>query len=193
MNPTTDAKKDENWRTMLARSEAAVRPRRSLSPAIVLETIVELQAAGRVACRATIAEMLNVPVVKIDEHTKRLFEDGLVRRLMPGVYEPIKPIPQARAVSMTKLVDGMTKLEIGDACLDLTPHECRAIASMLLGAAFDSHLLNGSRDLADQIAELRKKHFRMRDELRERAVTGALPAQAVGTGPAARAEPVEEG
>lgn len=193
MNPTTDVKKDENWRTMLARSEARARQRRALSVATVLETIVEIHTSGRAASRATIAEMLNVSVVKVDEHTKKLFEAGLLRRLTPGVYEPVTLLPQARAVSMTKLVDGMTKLEIGDACLDLTPHECRAIATMLLGAAFDFHLLNSNRDLADQIADLREKHFRMKDELRERPAVGALPAQEVGTGPAARAEPVEEG
>ena len=176
MTDVRDAEPETGWRAMIAQSEAVLRPRRVISGAVVHETILEIHSTGGMATRQTIAEVLEVPVGRLDDHIKRLFEAGLIRRVMPGVFEPVTLLPQARAVSMTKLVDGMTKLEVGDVCLDLTPQECRAIATMLLGAAFEFHLLTSSRDLADQIADLREKHFRIKEELCERATVNSPQA-----------------
>lgn len=131
----------------------------------VLEGIIELHAAGRVASRATLAGLLGVNIGRLDEHIKFLYEEGLIRRIVAGVYEPALPVRESRAVTLTKLPTGLVKLEIGDACLELTAQESRATASLLLGSAFDFSLVTSNRDLADQIADLRSQHHHAKDEL----------------------------
>ncbi|MNK90298.1 hypothetical protein D3C87_1103440 [compost metagenome] len=129
----------------------------------MLQTIGEIHESGRVASRQTIAAVLNVPLSKVDEHIKRLLEAGAVRRLMPGVFEPVEVMPDARAVSVTRLRGGWVKYEVGDEMMTITPEEERMLAMSVKGAADQFHALAAGRDLADQIADMRRRTSEMAD------------------------------
>lgn len=159
-----------------------------LSRHVVLDTIIELHSSGRLATRQVIADILNQPPSRVDEHVKALYQDGAIRRVLPGVYEPVLAVAASRAVSITRLLDGTVKLEVGDACIDLTPNESRAVASMLMGTAFDFSLINSTRDLADQIAELRAADYRRKASMQKLAqrVDACAPAPKIGRRPKPR-------
>lgn len=165
-----------SWRAMLKKSqEDEARRNRRLSSALVLETIKGIHTSGRIATRPVVADVLGVAVGRLDEHVKYLLELGLLRRLNPGVYEPADVLSHSKPVSLTHLPDGRMKLDVGEVCVEMTPPECRAIASMLLGAAFDFNLLTTTRDLANQIADLRAAQGRIKDEMRQQGAPLATP------------------
>jgi len=168
-----------SWRAMLKKSmEDEAHRNRRLSSALVLETIRGIHISGRIATRPVVADVLGVAVGRLDEHVKYLLELGLLRRLNPGVYEPADVLPHSKPVSLTHLPDGRMKLDVGEVCIEMTPPECRAIASMLLGAAFDFNLMTTTRDLANQIADLRAAQGRIKDEMREQQVASPAPSRA---------------
>jgi len=134
----------------------------------MLQVIGELHAAGRVVTRTVVTEITGQSYAVVDDHLKRLFEDGGVRRVAPGVYEPIDAMPTPRAISVTRMPGGWVKIEAGDDILTLTPEEERMLAASIVGAAGQFHALAAGRDLADQIADLRQQYFRVRDEIRAR-------------------------
>jgi DNA-binding Lrp family transcriptional regulator len=123
----------------------------------VLHLIMEMHDAGRAASRQTIADLLEVSVARVDEHIKRLLEGGSIRRIMPGVFEPVDMTPPARAVSVTRMHGGLVKIEVGDDILTLTLEEERLLAMSVKGAAEQFHAMVSGRDLADQVAELRRQ------------------------------------
>lgn len=129
----------------------------SLNSARVLQLIAEIHSGGRAASRQTVADLLEVPVVKVDEHIKKLLEAGSIRRIMPGVFEPVESMPEARPVSVTRMQGGWVKVEVGDDMLTLTPEEERMLAMSVKGAAEQFHAMVTGRDLADQIADLRRR------------------------------------
>ncbi|RST54116.1 hypothetical protein [Variovorax sp. DXTD-1] len=151
---------------ILTRPDAPVK-RVSLTTDRVLQLIAEIHAAGRAASRQTVADLLEVPVGKVDEHTKKLIESGAIRRVMPGVFEPVESMPPARAVSVTRIQGGWVKIEVGDDMLTITLEEERMLAMSVKGAAEQFHAMVTGRDLADQIADLRRRDH----EQAERAAT----------------------
>ncbi len=141
---------------VLTRPEPAEK-RASVSADRVLQVIAEINAAGRVASRQTVAELLEVTVGRVDEHCKRLIEAGSIRRVLPGVYEPVEVMPPPRAVSVTRLAGSWVKIEVGDDLLTITPEEERQLAMSIKGAAEQFQVLAAGRDLADQVADLRRR------------------------------------
>lgn len=137
--------------------EAPAEKRVSLTAARVLHVISEIHESGRAASRQTIAVLLETSVGKVDEHIKKLLEAGAIRRIMPGVFEPVAQMPVARAVSVTRMQGGWVKIEVGDDILTMTVEEERMLAMSVKGAAEQYHAVVTGRDLADQIADLRHR------------------------------------
>lgn len=147
---------------ILTRTEAPEK-KLVLTSARVLQLIVEIHTAGRAASRQTIADVLEVPVVRVDEHIKKLLEAGQIRRIMPGVFEPVDVMPEARPVHVSRLSGGWVKIEVGEGMLTITPEEERMLAMSVKGAAEQFHAMVTGRDLADQIADLRRRANEMAD------------------------------
>lgn len=122
----------------------------------VYQTILDLHNAGRIATRSVVKDMTGQSYSVVDDHVKRMLEDGRLRRCAPGVFEPIEEMPPAQAISLTVLPTGMAKLEVGDICLDLNPSDCRRIGSLFRGSAEELAGLQNARDLADGLAEVRR-------------------------------------
>lgn len=113
-------------------TQAEPAPRVS-NRAVVLQAILDLCASNRHASRGAIVEVTGLKLGIVDEHVKTLKEDGQIRAVIPGVFEPVETSPD-RAVSGTVVPSGRFKLEIGDTCLDLTLREARAVAMVTAGA-----------------------------------------------------------
>lgn len=94
---------------------------------VVLQAIVDLCAANRQASRQAICDFTGLKMTIVDDHVKNLKDDGEIRMVVPGIFEPVDQIPD-RAVSGTMVPNGRYKLEVGDTCLDLTLREARAVA-----------------------------------------------------------------
>lgn len=85
------------------------------------------------ATRKAVAEQLSVSFRIIDEHTDRLLAAGRLRRVLPGIFEPVE-MAENRAVSFTTVPGRGAKLEIGDQLLDiLNMREASLIIGQLRG------------------------------------------------------------
>lgn len=134
MNVTTTAAQPLQ---MPGPAQAATKPpvRRGVG-AMIYQTILDLAASNKVATRQVLMESLGMSYAIIDDHVKRMIEDGKLRRVMPGVFEPVLEAPEDRAISVTHLPGGGAKLEIGDLCADLTLRELRMLAMASGGVLF---------------------------------------------------------
>lgn len=127
---------------------------------IIWGALVDLRAQGQIATRQVLAQVTSLKLVILDDHINRMLENGQLRRPMPGVLEIVDQLPPPRAVSMTHLPDGPSKLEIGDICVDIWPQERRALANLLLGDAVQYSNIQTGQDinfLTNQVwAEVKK-------------------------------------
>ncbi len=133
----------------------------------VEQVITDIHNAGRIPTREVIADALNVPVGKIDEHVKNLVNEGHIRRVSAGVYEPIFKPRQSRPVSVKRLLTGMVEVSVGNDRMSLTPDEERLLAASITGAQAQFHDLTRGRDLADRFRELQRQHEQLQDEMRQ--------------------------
>lgn len=124
---------------------------------IVMQTILDLHNAGRLASRQVVADLTQLSYAVVDDHIKRGIDDGKLRRVAPGIVEPVEQLPAARAISLTRLPNGMGKLEIGEHVVDLVPSEERQLGSMLAGRAAEMTGIQNARDLADMVAHLQRQ------------------------------------
>lgn len=99
---------------------------------IVFQMIVDLCEHNQGASRARIVELTHMKMTTVDEQVKRLKEDGRIRALFNGLFEPIDTT-EDRAVSTTSMARGRMKVEIGDEVLTLTPREALALAKQMAG------------------------------------------------------------
>lgn len=120
--------------TAPARPPAPPKPlvRRGTGAAIY-QAIVDLGESNKVATRQVLMETLGLTYAIVDDHVKRMIEDGRVRRVVAGVFEAVPPAAEDRAVSMTFVPGGGGKLEVGDACIDLTLRELRMVGLATAG------------------------------------------------------------
>lgn len=86
----------------------------------VYQCYVDLCAANPpiTATRQAVADHLGIPFRIIDEHTDRLLTAKRLRRVLPGVFEPVER-PENRAITFTIVPGAGAKLEIGDQVLDI--------------------------------------------------------------------------
>lgn len=94
---------------------------------IIYQTIVDLTSSNRSASRQVISSIAGIKMSIVDDHIKRMVDDGRLRRVVNGIVELAESVLPDRAVSMTYLPTGGCKLEIGDVCLDLTLREARMV------------------------------------------------------------------
>lgn len=99
---------------------------------IVLQTIIDLCEHNQGASRSRIVELTGLKMTTVDEQVDWLKTNGLVRALMPGLFEPIDQTDD-RLVSTTSLPRGRLKVEVGDEVLTLTPREALALAKQMAG------------------------------------------------------------
>lgn len=106
-------------------NDADAKPRTSRQQ--IYQAIVDLCAANRQASRKAISDCTDLPMSIVDDHVKNLKDDGLIRLVVPGIFEVVDQ-RMDRAISGTIVPEGGYKLEIGDQVLDLTLREARNIA-----------------------------------------------------------------
>lgn len=99
---------------------------------MVFQAIVDLCGVNRQASRRAICDMTGMSMTVVDDHVKNLKEDGLIRLVVNGIFEPVDTSPD-RAVSGTIVPHGKFKLEIGDQVLELTLREARNVAMVTGG------------------------------------------------------------
>lgn len=102
---------------------------------LVLSCITDLSNANRVATRPVIAEITELSMTKVDYYVQKMVSDGLLRRVLNGVYELVRQAPEDRAISATITRDGEFKLEVGDHCLTLSMREARFVGMLAGGVS----------------------------------------------------------
>ncbi|XJC72765.1 hypothetical protein ACHFCA_17350 [Delftia tsuruhatensis] len=102
---------------------------------IVWDAIRELHQQGQVVTREALSGITGVKLINLDDHIKRFVESGNLRRIRPGVFIPVDDAPEPRAVTVTKLSDGRSIVEIGEHVVHLWPRERRDLATLLVGDA----------------------------------------------------------
>lgn len=103
---------------------------------IVMQAVITLTEHNQAASRQRIQEMAGLTYDAVDMALKRLKDEGQIRVVASGYYEPIDQTVD-RLISTTSLPHGRLKLEIGDDVVtNLTPREALALAKQLAGLLF---------------------------------------------------------
>lgn len=152
---------------------------------IIRDAIQDLHQQYQVATRELLCELTGLKMTIIDDHISRMIENGELRRLRAGVFAPIVPMPEPRAVSVTRMADGTSIIEIGDFVVHVYPRERRELASLLVGDAVQysniqagveagtiatelaAELLATKREMGVQIQELKRQlHLAIKESFR---------------------------
>lgn len=120
----------------------------------VLQCIVDLHNARRPAARPLVGQLLTMKLSVVDEAVKALKEEGLIRTVVPGIFEPVAQHPPPRAISRTTLPDGCSKVEVGDDMLTVTPHEAQLLGVMFAGDASQLHTWTEERRVGESVVRL---------------------------------------
>ncbi|NDZ11501.1 hypothetical protein C7T35_01350 [Variovorax sp. WS11] len=110
-------------------------PARIPVSSVIYQALVDLHNSNRIASRQVLVDITGLTYSVVDDHVKRMIDDGRVRRVVNGIFEPVPDAPEDRAVSVTHLPGGGVKLEIGDTCIDLTLRETRMVGMATAGVA----------------------------------------------------------
>ncbi len=101
----------------------------------IYQCIVDLRERNRVATRQVVADLTGLKLAIVDDHIKRMKDDGKIRMVVAGVFEPAEDSREDRAISATFLPNNLVKVEVGDVVLDLSMREARALG-MAMGGVF---------------------------------------------------------
>lgn len=126
------------------------RPRR-ISSANVLEVIQDVCNVERSITRERISEITGLRMSIVDDHVRRLVDDGCIVRLKAGVFEVAQAFPPARPISKTLLPSGLVKLEIGSEYFELSPREVRMMGSLFAGDALAYSNVDNRRGELDDV------------------------------------------
>lgn len=135
----------------------AMQPSKPSASDTISQAMFALRDAGRQISRQVLVEITKLPMGIVDDHVRRMIEHGRLRRVANGVVELIDVFPLNRPISKTVLSNGLTKIEIDDLCLDLTPGEARVIGQLFHGEAMELANLRGERETHDLVARLERK------------------------------------
>ncbi len=131
----------------------------------VWATIMELHRNGQQITRQRVIELSGLTYHIVDGHITNLIErEGTLRRVIDGVFEPIMAHAEPRAIIVIDLPDGMTKVEIGDDLLTLSPVEVRMLAKRLQGDAQTASNLQMQHDMGFLTHEVQLRLMRQRHE-----------------------------
>ncbi|RRD43530.1 hypothetical protein EII18_03010 [Comamonadaceae bacterium OH3737_COT-264] len=147
--------------------QEAMEKNQSSSLQRVYEAIVELHTMELQATRETVAEMTGMRLVTVDDSIKKLHNLGKIKRILRGVYAPVKQYPQTRIISTTIFPDGRFRLELanGELLVELTPKEAISVARAMRGidtsAAAAAQTCQNMLELMEISAKLRKLEKQM--------------------------------
>ena len=127
---------------------------RQTSTVLILEAVEDLHAKEQVVTRETIAEVTGLKLSIVDDRLRALADNGEIIRRLRGVYVPAPRHPPARAMSRTLLPDGLSKVEVGDEVLTLSPRETRMLGELLAGAAIQYSAIEIGQNAAALGSEL---------------------------------------
>lgn len=131
----------------------------------VLEAVQELHAQEQVVTRESLAQMLDLPPVVIDDRIGTLINAGMVTRVRRGIYLPAEQHAAARVISKTLLPCGLVKIDIGDEVLTLTPKEDRMLAQIQAGVVLQTAAIEAGHHSALIAADLSLQLKTLRREL----------------------------
>jgi DNA-binding transcriptional ArsR family regulator len=101
----------------------------------VLDCVCDLVRADQPAHRTNIASILGLKLSVVDDHLKRMKNEGVIKLIERGRYVPVPQARPDRSVSHTITPDFLIKLEVGDEVLDLSLREARMVALVIGGVA----------------------------------------------------------
>jgi hypothetical protein len=101
----------------------------------VYRAIADLMAVGASPTRKTIAESSGVKLSAVDWHLRVLRDLGRIHSPANAIWNVVHQEHEDRAVSATHLPGGRFKLEIGDACIEMSLREGRMVAMATAGIA----------------------------------------------------------
>ncbi|WP_313330463.1 hypothetical protein [Comamonas sp.] len=152
---------------------------------IIFDTLQDLHQQGQVATRELLCDLTGFKMTIVDDHISRMIENGRVHRLRAGVFTLVAAMPEPRAISMTRMGDGTTILEIGECVVHIYPRERRELATMLVGDAvqysniqagveagvlateLSADLLATKREMGNRIVDLEKQLAATRAQQRQ--------------------------
>ena len=103
------------------------KPKQLTTSEVIYRAITDLTSSNRAASRQIISSMTGLKLSIVDDHIKRMKDDGKLRLVVNGIVEPVEELADDRPVSMTFYGRGC-KLEIGDLCIELNMREARSVA-----------------------------------------------------------------
>jgi hypothetical protein len=118
---------------------------------------VDLTNAGRQASRQAIAQFTGLKLTVVDDHVKTLCDDTRLRKVVNGVVELVENFAANRPISRTVLSNGLSKLEVADEVLQLTPGEAREMGRLFYADAIQFAMLRGEREVYDTVAKLERQ------------------------------------
>ncbi len=137
---------------------------------MVLEAAIDLHNQGQVVSRTTLEAVLNIKRISITESISTLEEEGLLDRVVNGLYVPATQHKPPRGIWKRTLPCGSVKLDIGDDLVVLlTPQESRTLAKEMMGEAMQyasieaGHLATTAiNELRREVRDIRKENKNMR-------------------------------
>ena len=138
---------------------------------MVLEAAIDLHNQRQVVSRITLEAVLNLKRISITESLSILEEEGLLDRVVNGIYVPVIQHPESRIISKTPLYDGTVNLDImdkdGDINLTLTPAESRYLGSLFMYEALQMSNIQAGHISTAAIAEGKREMKALRKQVKE--------------------------
>lgn len=139
---------------------------------VIWTAILDLHVREQVVTREVLRDVTGLKLTTIDEYVKKFIEvDECLRRVKNGVFQPVITPPPARAVSTTFMPDGLVKLEVGDAVLDLWPREARLVGMALSGPAQQFAQIQSGHEAGEVAHRMAAKLRRMERALADAGIT----------------------
>jgi hypothetical protein len=117
-----------------------------------IQTLVDMQ---QTASRDAIIEVSGLPATSVDGCLRRLRDIGRVTSPIRGVFLPVAIHREARPISHTLLPDGMSKLEVGDELLELTPRERQMLGCIIAPSSLQYSAISLAEEIREQQAFIR--------------------------------------
>ena len=138
---------------------------------MVLEAAIDLHNQKQMVTRTTLEAVLKLKRVSITESLSILEEEGLLDRVVSGVYVPVIQHPESRIISKTTLNDGTVSLEIsdkaGDIVIKLTPCEARKIGEYFMYEAVQMSNIQAGHLATAAIGQANREMKAMRKEIND--------------------------
>ena len=132
----------------------------------VLDAVRDLRAVDQIATRESVSELTGLKLSIVDDRLRALVDDGMLKRLIRGVYELVEVYPEPREMSCTMLSSGWVKLEMGNEVFTMTPTEARRASRALGGFSEDARVIENGRQHLFLATELAAKVERLEKEVK---------------------------